>query len=84
MSDNQHHACGCSHEHSRQDNLTEKIALDPDPEGNIETVLRIAGMDCSEEEGNAPHCPRTRDSQLAEKLCGRIFLQDRSTRSSQM
>ena len=37
------------HHHSDADKAPTKIALNPDAKGDIETTLRIAGMDCADE-----------------------------------
>ncbi len=46
--EDQDHCCDHKHEHSR-DEAPRNIALNPDAKGEIETTLRIAGMDCADE-----------------------------------
>ena len=38
-----------NHEHGEHKAAPESIALNPDSTGNLETTLRIAGMDCADE-----------------------------------
>ena len=43
--------CGHEHQHEHGAHKTapESIALNPDAKGNLETTLRVAGMDCADE-----------------------------------
>ncbi len=52
MNDEHHHECGHDHEHGHEHgpvDAPKNIALNPNAKGNIETTLRIAGMDCADE-----------------------------------
>ena len=52
MDDDHQHKCGQDHEHRHEHGQAEvpkNIALNSDAEGNVETTLRVAGMDCADE-----------------------------------
>ncbi|MDE1171749.1 MAG: heavy metal translocating P-type ATPase [Verrucomicrobium sp.] len=43
-------ACGCGHDHAHEKAAApQSIALNAESEGNLETTLRVAGMDCADE-----------------------------------
>ncbi len=50
----EHHDTNCcdhkhEHDHGEHKAAPESIALNPDSKGNLETTLRVAGMDCADE-----------------------------------
>lgn len=49
--EHEHSSCGCGHdhEHSGKAKARENIALNPDARGDVQTTLRVAGMDCADE-----------------------------------
>lgn len=41
--------CGHDHDHGKPDAKPQSIALNAESKGNLETTLRVAGMDCADE-----------------------------------